>query len=206
MLKIGLLLNRLLPVLIVALVAMGGMMYAVYDLETKSNIKIIQLESDLKSSEEMIHFVNTKHAELEKINAELLQIPDYLRDDYLKQNYSSDEFISAEKFLNEIEISIPVIFTAAIKGEIKDNSSFTVYGQVPYADSTVSGTIFRGNINNAAIIEIFQVTSNEFGQYSQDVVINSDQLWRIGNYTLSIQNEGVFKELAFAYAPLDAEK
>jgi len=206
MLKIRLSLNRLLPVLIVALVSMGIMMYAIYDMDIKSNIKIIELESDLKSLEDVIIVQDHFNEELEKINAELLQIPDYLRDDYLKQNYSSEEFISAEKFLNEIEISIPVIFTAAIKGEIKNNSTFTVYGQVPYADSTVSGTIFRGDINKAAIIDIFQIESNEFGQYSHDVTINTDYLWRVGNYTISIQNEGIFKELIFAYAPLGAEK
>ena len=197
MLKIGLLLNRLLPVLLVALVSMGVMMYVIYDMDTKSNIKIIKLESEIKTLENKLIAQNATNAKYEKINAELSKIPDYLRDDYQKQ--ISKEFISAEKFLNEIEISIPNIFTAAIKGEIKEDSTITIYGQVPYGDSIVTGTIFRGNLHNAAIIDIFQIESNEYGQYSHDFVINSDYLWRIGNYTLSIQNEGVFKELIFTY-------
>ena len=127
----------------------------------------------------------------------MIKIPDYLRDDYQKQ--TSNEFISAEEFLSEREIPIPSIFTAAIKGEIKDNSTITIYGQVPYGNSIVTGTVFRGNINTAAIIDIFQIESNQYGQYSHDFVINKDYLWRIGEYTISIQNEGSFKELKFDY-------
>ncbi len=199
MLKIRLLLNRVLAGLLIVLVltSMGVMIFTIYDLDTKSNIKIIELKSEIKTLENQLIVQNATITEFKKINIELLQIPDYLRDDYQKQ--ISKEFISAEKFLNEIDVLIPTIFTSAIKGEIKDNSSFTIYGQVPYAESTVTGTIFRGDINKAAIIDIFQIESNEYGQYSHDITINSEQLWRTGNYTLSIQNAGIFNEVLFTY-------
>ena len=199
MVKIGLLLNKVLAGVLTVLVltAMGALIYAIYDLDTKSNIEIIELESEIKTLENQLITKNATIADYEKINIELSKIPDYLRADYQKQ--ISKEFISAKKFLSEIEVLIPTIFTSAIKGEIKNNSSFTVYGQVPYAESTVSGTIFRGDINKAAIIEIFQIKSNEYGQYSHDIKINSDNLWRTGNYTLSIQNAGIFNELLFTY-------
>ena len=70
---------------------------------------------------------------------------------------------------------------------------------MPYADSIVTGTILRGNINNAAIIDIFQVTSNEYGLYSHDVVIKTNYLWKVGEYIIFIQNDGIKKELKFTY-------
>ncbi len=191
--------NKSLVILFVGLVSIiiGGMIFS-YDLEIKSSIKIIELESEIKTLENELIIQNATNAELEKINIELLQIPDYLRNDYQKQN--SEKFTSAQKFLNDkTDIKIPVIFTTAIKGEIKDNSTITVYGQVPYADSIITGTIFRGDINKAAIIDIFQVTSNTYGQYSHDIVINSDHLWRVGEYIIFIQNNEIKKELKFTY-------
>ena len=172
-------------------------MILTYDIETKSNIKIIELESEIKTLENQLITQNATNVKLEKVNLELLLIPDYLRSEY--QNESSEKFITAKEFLEKREVKIPTIFTAAIKGEIKDNSTFTVYGQVPYGDSTVTGTIFRGNINNAAIIDISQVTSNEYGQYSFDVVIKKGHLWKVGEYIIFIQNDGIKKELKFTY-------
>ena len=188
--------NKSIVVLIVALVSIIiGCTIVSFDMDTRSNIKIIELQSEIKILENQLIAQNATNVELEKINIELLLIPDYLRSEY--QNESSEKFITAKEFLEKREVKIPTIFTAAIKGEIKDNSIFTVYGQVPYGDSTITGTIFRGNINNAAIIDISQVTSNEYGQYSFDVAIKSGHLWKVGEYLISIQNEGVFKELKF---------
>lgn len=189
---------------VLVLIVIGVLIFSIYDTTITSNIKIIELEFEIKELENQLLVEHDINLELEKINLELLAIPDYLRDEYQKYHDSGDKFITAEEFLNEkTYMPIPAIFTAAIKGEISNNSAITVYGQVPYADSIVTGTIFRGNINNAAIIDIFQVTSNEYGQYSHDFTINTDYLWRVGEYTLSIQNEGVIKELVFLYEGIE---
>jgi len=89
-------------------------------------------------------------------------------------------------------------FTVNMKGNTKHGDILTISGTVPSPNSSITGMVYHGGLENPTIVIVFQLTSDSKGFYTHDVVINDDYLWKQeGEYIISIQNEGIYKEIKF---------
>jgi len=89
-------------------------------------------------------------------------------------------------------------FTVSLEGNTAHGDTLTISGTVPQSNSSITGIIYHGGENNPTIVTVFQLTSDDKGCYTHDVVVNDDYLWKQdGQYIISVQNEGKYKEVQF---------
>jgi len=89
-------------------------------------------------------------------------------------------------------------FTVSLEGNTAHGDTLTISGTVPQSNSSITGMIYHGGVTNPTIVTVFQLTSDDNGFYTHDVVVNDDYLWKQdGQYIISIQNEGNYKEIKF---------
>jgi len=90
-------------------------------------------------------------------------------------------------------------FTINIKGGMKHSDTIIISGTVPNPNTSITGMIIHNQDQlDVTIVHVFQLISDFDGSYTYDVRINDDYLWKKeGQYTISIQNDGTYKELKF---------
>jgi len=89
-------------------------------------------------------------------------------------------------------------FTVNLNGKYDKGDTLTIYGAVPNSNSSITGMIYHGDETNPTIVTIFQLTSNDNGEYTHDVKINDDYLWKKDvSYIISVQNNKEYKEINF---------
>jgi len=110
----------------------------------------------------------------------------------IKENQEKENIIEINPLVIEHE------FTVNMKGNTKHGDILTISGIVPNVNSSITGMIYHGGEDNPTIVTVFQLTSDDVGFYTHDVVINDDYLWKQEKqYIISIQNTGIYKELQF---------
>lgn len=91
-------------------------------------------------------------------------------------------------------------FTLAMSYSGMDHGDIiTIQGTTPKSNTSITGMIIHNKDKlNVTIVQVFQLTADENGFYTHNVTINDDYLWtQEGLYTVSVQNEGKYKELVF---------
>lgn len=89
-------------------------------------------------------------------------------------------------------------FTLYLTGDMKHGDILNIGGTVLTPNSSITGMIYHGGETNPTIVTVFQLTADEYGSYTHDVIINDEYLWtQDGIYTVSIQNGGKYKEIEF---------
>jgi len=98
-------------------------------------------------------------------------------------------------------ITQPIVqreFTLNMNGNTKHADILTISGTVPQPNSSITGIIYHGGEKSPTIVTVFQLTSDDSGFYTHEVVVNDDYLWKQeGQYIISVQNEGSYKEIKF---------
>lgn len=126
---------------------------------------------------------------------------------FLVINYETPEEKTKIKQIEDSKIEIAKIdslvvqreFTLNMNGNMKHGDLITISGTVPTPNSSVTGMIIHNKDQvNVTIVQVFQLTSDDEGKYTYNARINDDYLWKQdGEYIISLQNEGNYKEIKF---------
>lgn len=126
---------------------------------------------------------------------------------FLVINYEAPEEKTEIKQIEDPKMEIVKIqslvgqreFTLNMNGNMKHGDFITISGTVPDPNSPVTGMIIHNKDQiNATIVQVFQLTSDDEGKYTYNARINDEYLWKQdGIYTISVQNEGKYKEIQF---------
>lgn len=89
-------------------------------------------------------------------------------------------------------------FILNILGGMNHGDKITIYGTVAFTDSPITGIVYHGDETNPTIVTVFQLISDENGNYTHEIIINDDYLWKQDNtYTVSVEHDTIYKEIQF---------
>jgi len=129
-----------------------------------------------------------------------LLIPDNSLEEIKKKPKIIDEKQVDPEITGIDPISQKQEFTVNLDGGMKHGDVLTISGSVPTSESSITGMIYHGKQTDSTgtIVNVFQLTSDKYGFYTHNVVVNDNYLWKQGvEYTISIENDGIYKELKF---------